>query len=138
MANNKVIQNAKAAFQSGAAPQPTLHLGFDDKPSDQAFYGGGSYQTHPLEEQIFDFPSPFERDTQMIFSAWTYLNPGRNNGTEIEVLPDSATHQIPIAAGDQIIVEGHLTLTHDAPVRVVAPRERNPVDSARVRRTLAR
>ena len=71
-------------------------------------------------------------------AQWTYINPGRSNGTEIEVLPDSATGQIPIAAGDQIIVEGHLTLTHDAPVRVAAPRARNPVDSARVRRTLAR
>ena len=70
------IQNAKIAFQSGAAPQPTLHLGYDDKPSEHAFYGTGSYQTHPVEEQIFDFPSPFERDTQMVFSAWTYLNPG--------------------------------------------------------------
>jgi hypothetical protein len=39
------------------------------------------------------------------------------------VLPDSTTGQIPVNPGDQIITEGHLTLTHDAPVRVTAPRE---------------
>jgi hypothetical protein len=33
---------------------------------------------------------------------------------------------IPVNAGDQVIIEGHLTLTHDAPVRVVAARERAP------------
>lgn len=56
-------------------------------------------------------------------ALWTYINPGRTNGRETEVLPDSSTGEIPVSAGDQVIVEGHLTLTHDAPVRVVAPRE---------------
>ena len=62
-------------------------------------------------------------------AQWTYITPGRSNGTETEVLPDSATGQIPVNPGDQIIVEGHLTLTHDAPVRVLdAPSRdtRNP------------
>ena len=53
-------------------------------------------------------------------AQWTYITPGRSNGRETEVLPDSATGQIPVEPGDQVIVEGHLTLTHDAPVRVVA------------------
>ncbi|MDP1859863.1 MAG: efflux RND transporter periplasmic adaptor subunit [Gemmatimonadaceae bacterium] len=56
-------------------------------------------------------------------AMWTYINPGRSNGRETEVLPDSSTGQIPVNVDDQVIVEGHLTLTHDAPVRVVAPRE---------------
>ena len=56
-------------------------------------------------------------------AMWTYINPGRSNGRETEVLPDSSTGQVPVNVGDQVIVEGHLTLTHDAPVRVVAPRE---------------
>lgn len=56
-------------------------------------------------------------------AQWTYILPGRSNGTETEVLPDSTTGQIPVEAGDQVIVEGHLTLTHDAPVRIVASRE---------------
>ena len=51
-------------------------------------------------------------------AQWTYINPGRSNGTDTEVLPDSATGQIPVNPGDEVIVEGHLTLTHDAPVRV--------------------
>jgi RND family efflux transporter MFP subunit len=56
-------------------------------------------------------------------ALWTYINPGRSNGIETEILPDSATGQIPVNPGDEVIVEGHLTLTHDAPVRVAARRE---------------
>jgi RND family efflux transporter MFP subunit len=52
-------------------------------------------------------------------AQWTYIQPGRSNGFETEVLPDSSTGQIPLAPGDVVLVEGHLTLTHDAPVRVV-------------------
>ena len=63
-------------------------------------------------------------------AQWTYINPGRSNGADTEVLPDSATGQIPINAGDKIIVEGHLTLTHDAPVRIAAPREPSASGSA--------
>jgi HlyD family secretion protein len=59
-------------------------------------------------------------------AQWTYILPGRTNGTDTEVLPDSVTGQVPVNAGDQVIVEGHLTLTHDAPVRVIAPRKSTP------------
>ena len=52
-------------------------------------------------------------------AQWVYITPGRTNGTDTEVLPDSASGQVPIAVGDKVIVEGHLTLTHDAPVRLV-------------------
>jgi RND family efflux transporter MFP subunit len=52
-------------------------------------------------------------------AQWTYIVPGRNNGTHTEVLPDSSTGEIPVHPGDAVIVNGHLTLTHDAPVRVV-------------------
>ena len=52
-------------------------------------------------------------------AQWVYINPGRSNGIETEVLPDSGTGLIPVEVGDEVIVEGHLTLTHDAPVRVV-------------------
>jgi len=68
-------------------------------------------------------------------AQWTYILPGRSNGVDTEVLPDSVTGQIPVNAGDQVIVEGHLTLTHDAPVRVAAPREAVPVDPTARRRT---
>lgn len=56
-------------------------------------------------------------------ALWTYVNPGRTNGREREILADSSSGQIPVKAGDQVIVEGHLTLTHDAPVRAVAKQE---------------
>ena len=59
-------------------------------------------------------------------AQWVYIFPGRSNGAETEVLPDSASGQIPLKAGDVVLVEGHLTLTHDAPVRVTAKAERKP------------
>ncbi len=65
---------------------------------------------------------------------WTYIQPGRSNGVETEVLPDSTTGLIPITSGDQIIVDGHLTLTHDAAVSISALRER---EDAAPRRTPA-
>lgn len=54
---------------------------------------------------------------------WTYIVPGLSNGVDTEVLPDSSTGQIPVNPGDQIIVDGHLTLTHDAAVKIVAVRD---------------
>jgi len=56
-------------------------------------------------------------------AQWVYILPGRTNGMETEVLPDSSSGLIPVAVGDEVIVEGHLTLTHDAPVRVVQAEE---------------
>ncbi|HEX7121854.1 MAG TPA: efflux RND transporter periplasmic adaptor subunit [Gemmatimonadaceae bacterium] len=53
-------------------------------------------------------------------AQWVYINPGRSNGVETEVLPDSGTGLIPVEVGDQVVVSGHLTLTHDATVRVVS------------------
>jgi RND family efflux transporter MFP subunit len=52
-------------------------------------------------------------------AQWVYIFPGRSNGVETEVLPDSSTGLIPLKPGDIVLVEGHLTLTHDAPVRVI-------------------
>lgn len=57
-------------------------------------------------------------------AQWVYILPGRSNGADTEVLPDSSTGEIPVAVGDTVLVEGHLTLTHDAPVRVLARAER--------------
>ncbi|HKS04772.1 MAG TPA: efflux RND transporter periplasmic adaptor subunit [Gemmatimonadaceae bacterium] len=59
-------------------------------------------------------------------AQWVYIVPGRSNGLWTEVLPDTSGQnvgQIPVQPGDQIVVQGQLTLTHDAPVRVVARRE---------------
>jgi HlyD family secretion protein len=54
-------------------------------------------------------------------AQWTYVTPGRSNGVDTELLADSVTGAIPVEPGEPVIVEGHLTLTHDAPVRVQAP-----------------
>ncbi|MFN0177833.1 MAG: efflux RND transporter periplasmic adaptor subunit [Gemmatimonadales bacterium] len=59
-------------------------------------------------------------------AQWVYIFPGRTNGFETEVLADSTSGQIPVALGDTVLVEGHLTLTHDAPVRLLARQERIP------------
>jgi RND family efflux transporter MFP subunit len=64
-------------------------------------------------------------------AQWVYINPGRTNGAETEVLPDSSTGQIPVSAGDLVLVEGHLTLTHDAPVRVLVKAERDATTQGR-------
>ncbi|MFN9097752.1 MAG: efflux RND transporter periplasmic adaptor subunit [Gemmatimonadaceae bacterium] len=58
-------------------------------------------------------------------AQWTYIVPGRSNGVDTEVLPDSSSGEIPVKAGDPVIVDGHLTLTHDAPVRVAVPAARS-------------
>lgn len=58
-------------------------------------------------------------------AQWTYLTPGRSNGLETEVVPDSGSGELPVRPGDMVLVEGHLTLTHDAPVRL-APRREQP------------
>lgn len=67
-------------------------------------------------------------------AQWVYINPGRTNGVETEVLPDSASGVIPVAPGDQVIVSGHLTLTHDAPVRVIQADTALTVPAGGVRR----
>jgi RND family efflux transporter MFP subunit len=59
-------------------------------------------------------------------AQWVYITPGRTNGADTEVLADSTSGQIPVAVGDTVLVEGHLTLTHDAPVRLVVAAERTP------------
>ena len=59
-------------------------------------------------------------------AQWTYVNAGRSNGQFTEILPDSGTGIIPVNPGDQVITEGHLTLIHDARVRVVPRPERAP------------
>jgi RND family efflux transporter MFP subunit len=99
----------------------------------------GMYADVKLEAQrltnrrLVPTPAIIQRDGRdLVFvvkngrAQWTYVVPGRSNGTWTEILPDTSGQyvgQIPVHAGDQVIVQGHLTLTHDAPVRVVAKRE---------------
>jgi len=57
-------------------------------------------------------------------AQWTYVQPGRSNGFETEIQPDSTTGIVPIKAGDIVLIDGHVTLTHDAAVRLIARAER--------------
>jgi len=72
-----------------------------------------------------------ERDGRtLVFRAragradWVYMPVGRSNGTETEVLADSVSGRTPVEPGDTVLVGGHLTLTHDAPIRVRLQEER--------------
>jgi hypothetical protein len=47
-----------------------------------------------------------------------YVPVGRSNGVETEILPDSVSGRTPVSPGDTVLIGGHLTLTHDAPIRV--------------------
>ena len=53
-------------------------------------------------------------------AEWLYVTPGRSNGRETEVSPSQETNLAPIQPGDTVLVEGHLTLAHDAPVRLLS------------------
>ena len=66
-----------------------------------------------------------ERDGRtLVFRAragradWVYVPVGRSNGGETEILADSVSGRTLVAPGDTVLVGGHLTLTHDAPIRV--------------------
>ncbi len=60
-------------------------------------------------------------------AQWTYVQTGRSNGIDTEIVADSVSGIIAVEAGDIVVVDGHLTLTHDAPVRISAVREREGV-----------
>jgi len=49
---------------------------------------------------------------------WVYVPVGRSNGVETEILADSVSGRTLVEPGDTVLVGGHLTLTHDAPIRV--------------------
>jgi RND family efflux transporter MFP subunit len=59
-------------------------------------------------------------------AQWVYIQPGRTNGAETEVMPDSVSGIIPLTRGDIVLIDGHVTLTHDARVRLLARDERQP------------
>lgn len=63
-------------------------------------------------------------------AQWTYIEVGRSNGVDTEVLPDTVTGVIPVNPGDKVIVDGHLTLTHDASVTISAVRDKGVVKPA--------
>ena len=56
-------------------------------------------------------------------AEWVYVNVGRRSSTETEILPDSSSNEIPLKVGDIVLTDGHLTLSHQAPVRLTRKRE---------------
>lgn len=65
-------------------------------------------------------------------AQWVYIEAGRSNGIDTEVLPDTVTGVIPVNPGDKVIVDGHLTLTHDAAVTITAMRDKGLIKPAPV------
>ncbi len=71
-----------------------------------------------------------ERDNRpLVFVArdgraeWVYVNAGRTNGTETEILPDSASNEIPLKPGEIVITDGQITLSHQAPITLTVRRD---------------
>jgi HlyD family secretion protein len=82
--------------------------------------------TRIAKQRLVPKAAVIERDNRpLVFvvrngrAEWVYINRGRDNGVETQVLPDTITNEIPVKAGELVITRGHLTLTHQAPVRVV-------------------
>jgi membrane fusion protein (multidrug efflux system) len=74
--------------------------------------------------------SIIERDNRpLVFVArngiaeWVYILAGRSNGRETEILPDSASGQIPLKPGEMVITDGQITLSHQAPIKLTPKRE---------------
>jgi len=77
-----------------------------------------------LKRRLVPAPAILEREGRaLVFvlrdgrAHWRYVAPGRSNGMDTELLPDPVTGTPALAAGDMVLVDGHQTLTHEAPVR---------------------
>ena len=51
-------------------------------------------------------------------AKWRYVNPGLMNDTQVEILEEGPEDGM-VEPGEIVLVGGHYSLTHDAPVRVV-------------------
>jgi RND family efflux transporter MFP subunit len=83
-----------------------------------------------LDRLLVPSASLIERDGRPLLfvvrsgrAQWTYVTPGRSDGTQTEILPDSSSGAIPVSDGDTVITSGQLTLTHDALVHVTSSRD---------------
>jgi RND family efflux transporter MFP subunit len=70
-----------------------------------------------------------ERDNRpLVFVAqnglaeWVYVNAGRSNGRETEILPDSASGVVPLKPGDIVLTDNIITLSHQAPIKLTPRR----------------
>jgi membrane fusion protein, multidrug efflux system len=60
----------------------------------------------------------FEGDGAQGRAKWRYVNPGMMNDTHVEILEEGVEQDM-VRPGEVVLVGGHHTLIHDAPVRVV-------------------
>ncbi|MDH3206012.1 MAG: efflux RND transporter periplasmic adaptor subunit [Gemmatimonadota bacterium] len=51
-------------------------------------------------------------------AKWRYVNPGRENETHVEILPEGAEQDF-VEPGEIVLVDGHHYLAHDTPIRLV-------------------
>ena len=59
----------------------------------------------------------FEGEGQQGLAKWRYVTTGLMNETLIELVPNPDTDMV--EPGEIVLVDGHYTLTHDAPIRLV-------------------
>ncbi len=77
LARSAAIEKAQQQYARGYREEPLLHLGFDETPTEVAFYGRGCHQLPPGEHEVCHLLSPYDRDTVIVFSAWSYADAGR-------------------------------------------------------------
>jgi len=59
----------------------------------------------------------FEGDGQQGLAKWRYVTTGLENETLVELVPNPDTDMV--EPGEVVLIDGHYTLTHDAPIRLV-------------------
>ncbi len=79
LARGEAIREAQERYAQGYREVPALHLSFDEQPSETTFYGRGSQTLAPGEHAVATFSSPYDCDTTVVFSAWSYADAGRWN-----------------------------------------------------------
>jgi multidrug efflux pump subunit AcrA (membrane-fusion protein) len=60
----------------------------------------------------------YEESNGVGLAKWRYVNPGRENETQVEILLEGPEQGI-VEAGEIVLVDGHHYLAHDTPVRLV-------------------
>jgi hypothetical protein len=60
----------------------------------------------------------FEGEGSEGLAKWRYVTTGLMNDSLVELVPNPDTDMV--EAGEVVLVDGHYTLTHDAPIRLVA------------------
>jgi RND family efflux transporter MFP subunit len=59
----------------------------------------------------------FEGEGQQGLAKWRYVTTGLMNETLVELVPNPDTDMV--EPGEVVLIDGHYTLTHDAPIRLV-------------------